>query len=88
VRLSIALATRGQVCLGARVACRTRQDRRSCLTRPWVPCGLVVQRLFQIQGKMTSFAVRTLRTLISGARGIVVVKALCYKPEGRGFEIR
>jgi hypothetical protein len=23
-----------------------------------------------------------------GARGIVVVKALCYKPEGRGFETR
>jgi hypothetical protein len=23
-----------------------------------------------------------------GARGSVVVKALCYKPEGRGFEIR
>jgi hypothetical protein len=23
-----------------------------------------------------------------GARGIVVVEALCYKPEGRGFETR
>jgi hypothetical protein len=23
-----------------------------------------------------------------GARGIIVVKALCYKPEGRGFETR
>jgi hypothetical protein len=23
-----------------------------------------------------------------GARGRVVVKALCYKPEGRGFNIR
>jgi hypothetical protein len=23
-----------------------------------------------------------------GARGNVVVKALCYKPEGRGFETR
>jgi hypothetical protein len=23
---------------------------------------------------------------IQGARGSVVVKALCYKPEGRGFE--
>jgi hypothetical protein len=23
-----------------------------------------------------------------GARGRVVVKALCYKPEGRGFETR
>jgi hypothetical protein len=23
-----------------------------------------------------------------GARGSVVVKALCYKPEGRGFETR
>jgi hypothetical protein len=26
--------------------------------------------------------------LMSGARGIVVTKALCYKPEGRGFETR
>jgi hypothetical protein len=25
---------------------------------------------------------------IMGARGSVVVKALCYKPEGRGFETR
>jgi hypothetical protein len=24
----------------------------------------------------------------SGARGSIVVKALCYKPEGRGFETR
>jgi hypothetical protein len=27
-------------------------------------------------------------TIIMGARGSVVVKALCYKPEGRGFETR
>jgi hypothetical protein len=27
-------------------------------------------------------------TLYMGARGSVVVKALCYKPEGRGFETR
>jgi hypothetical protein len=26
-------------------------------------------------------------THFNGARGSVVVKALCYKPEGRGFEI-
>jgi hypothetical protein len=26
--------------------------------------------------------------IISGVRGSVVVKALCYKPEGRGFETR
>jgi hypothetical protein len=26
--------------------------------------------------------------LKEGARGSVVVKALCYKPEGRGFETR
>jgi hypothetical protein len=25
--------------------------------------------------------------IMSGARGSVVVKALCYKPEGRGFEV-
>jgi hypothetical protein len=25
---------------------------------------------------------------INGARGSVVVKALCYKPEGRGFKSR
>jgi hypothetical protein len=25
---------------------------------------------------------------VKGARGSVVVKALCYKPEGRGFETR
>jgi hypothetical protein len=24
----------------------------------------------------------------AGARGSVVVKALCYKPEGRGFDTR
>jgi hypothetical protein len=27
-------------------------------------------------------------TVIGGARGSVVVKALCYKPEGRGFDSR
>jgi hypothetical protein len=27
-------------------------------------------------------------TYDKGARGSVVVKALCYKPEGRGFETR
>jgi hypothetical protein len=27
-------------------------------------------------------------TLVLGARGSVVVKALCYKPEGRRFETR
>jgi hypothetical protein len=27
-------------------------------------------------------------SLGSGARGSVVVKALCYKPEGRGFDTR
>jgi hypothetical protein len=26
--------------------------------------------------------------LVEGARGIVVVKALCCKPEGRGFKSR
>jgi hypothetical protein len=26
------------------------------------------------------------RKFIAGARGSVVVKALCYKPEGRGFD--
>jgi hypothetical protein len=25
---------------------------------------------------------------LKGAHGSVVVKALCYKPEGRGFDIR
>jgi hypothetical protein len=25
---------------------------------------------------------------VMGARGSVVVKALCYKPEGRGFDAR
>jgi hypothetical protein len=25
---------------------------------------------------------------VAGARGSVVVKALCYKPEGRGFDFR
>jgi hypothetical protein len=27
-------------------------------------------------------------TPVVGARGSVVVKALCYKPEGHGFETR
>jgi hypothetical protein len=27
-------------------------------------------------------------SVIKGARGSVVVKALCYKPEDRGFETR
>jgi hypothetical protein len=26
--------------------------------------------------------------IVYGAHGSVVVKALCYKPEGRGFETR
>ena len=26
--------------------------------------------------------------MYQGARGVVVVKALCYKPEGRGFDSR
>jgi hypothetical protein len=28
----------------------------------------------------------TIKILGGGARGSVVVKALCYKPEGRGFD--
>jgi hypothetical protein len=27
-------------------------------------------------------------TAVCGARGSVMVKALCYKPEGRGFDTR
>jgi hypothetical protein len=32
--------------------------------------------------------VLTLTGLLEGARGSTVVKALCYKSEGRGFETR
>jgi hypothetical protein len=30
----------------------------------------------------------TIITHVRGARGSLVVKALCYKPEGRGFDTR
>jgi hypothetical protein len=38
--------------------------------------------------KKEVFRIMESRTNISGARGSVVVKALCYKPEDRGFDKR
>jgi hypothetical protein len=37
---------------------------------------------------MLNYASRILGRYGKFSRGSVVVKALCYKPEGRGFEIR
>jgi hypothetical protein len=39
--------------------------------------------------KVEGDVMQDIQTLkIKGARGSVVVKALCYKPEGRGFDTR
>jgi hypothetical protein len=35
-----------------------------------------------LENKLAGFAV----SVVMGARDSAVVKALCYKPEGRGFE--
>jgi hypothetical protein len=34
------------------------------------------------------FTLKLSATVYEGAHGSVVVKALCYKPEGRGFDSR
>jgi hypothetical protein len=39
-------------------------------------------------GLNTLFIIYDLFSDVSGARGSVVVKALCYKPEGRGLDSR
>jgi hypothetical protein len=44
----------------------------------------VLKNLFN---RVSVFNIKSYSILI-GARGRVVVKALCYKPEGRGFETR
>jgi hypothetical protein len=36
---------------------------------------------------MNNYLFSLINIFILGARGSVVVKVLCYKPEGRGFEI-
>jgi polyphosphate kinase len=46
------------------------------------------QDYLQMAAQDPEFAVGLLHTLYRGARGSVVVKALCYKPEGRGFDTR
>jgi hypothetical protein len=38
--------------------------------------------------KRVEFVSYRMSYIIPGARGSVVVKALCYKPEGRGFDSR
>jgi hypothetical protein len=37
---------------------------------------------------MLAATLRILYIVRNGVRGSVVVKALCYKPEGRGFDSR
>jgi hypothetical protein len=63
-------------------------------------CGVRLLALFPSTGHMRSITIAEfilicfMHTEISndfdliGARGSVVVKALCYKPEGRGFDSR
>jgi hypothetical protein len=42
--------------------------------------------LNQLKNAMTSSRIEPATFRLVGARGSVVVKALCYKPEGRGFD--
>jgi hypothetical protein len=46
----------------------------------------VILRLLQQNMVVIVFGNMTPYRLLEGARGSVVVKALCYKAEGRGFE--
>jgi hypothetical protein len=46
--------------------------------------GVHTARLFTLSSRELLFP----KGAISSAHGSLVVKALCYKPEGRGFEIR
>jgi hypothetical protein len=48
-------------------------------------CFLSISRNYNIF-LLNPFQYITQLTIMSGARGSVVVEALCYKPEGRGFE--
>jgi hypothetical protein len=52
--------------------------------------GIVRSRAqtMELYGLMLGAQLLKNRKVSSGARGSVVVKALCYKPYGRGFETR
>jgi hypothetical protein len=51
--------------------------------------GTAWLRAIACEGRMNEFQLNlALLTLGTGTRGSVVVKALCYKPEGRGFDTR
>jgi hypothetical protein len=70
--------------LAAGPSTRERGNMRceSCL--PHVTVWIIPQLLLQFVTNLAYLSV----CIIWGARGSVVVKALCYKPEGRGFETR
>jgi hypothetical protein len=42
----------------------------------------------ELENYVYNFKIRNSSIILMGARGSVVIKALCYKPEGRGFDSR
>jgi hypothetical protein len=51
---------------------------------------MILRTVFSIQQQwfVMEFAAVCEYVVLDAVRGSVVVKALCYKPEGRGFETR
>jgi hypothetical protein len=49
--------------------------------------GAQVSYPYRATGKIMVFDI-LMFTFLDGARGSVVIKALCYKGEGRGFDTR
>jgi hypothetical protein len=44
--------------------------------------------MFKEYESVTQKVILLIISILQGVRGSVVVKALCYKPEGRGFNSR
>jgi hypothetical protein len=51
------------------------------------PLSLIISKIVKMQGMYYTLHKMCI-LLFSAASGSVVVKPLCYKPEGRGFETR
>jgi hypothetical protein len=62
------------------------------LGRKYILFGIAISLSFSLHiilfAKIPLFLCYSFYILLFGARGSVVVKSLCYKPEGRGFDTR
>jgi hypothetical protein len=80
--------TRGQDSLDAGRSAYLIGEQKGSKSRTHDIDDNVFEELLLLREKLNSFLNYIFILLYSGALGSVVVKALCYKPEGRGFDTR